>query len=113
MARGNGPQSIIIPLGHFALILVALFIVSTEADKAGEAKATAVNATTAAQDARMEARLLQSKVESDRREIAELKGIIEGVKSHEFPDKSRAIEGDGGGVERDRDAGHTRRAEVR
>lgn len=79
VAHGNGSyNSIIIPLGHFALVVVALFIVSNAADKAGESRATATNAVAMAQDARMEARVLQSKVESDRREIAELKGFIEG-----------------------------------
>jgi len=96
LAHGNGIPPVLIPLGHFALILVALFIVSNEVDKAGEAKAIAVSAidqakaamvhadqgTRAAMDradkAEKEARIEQSKTESLRNEVSELRGMILG-----------------------------------
>jgi len=78
MARGSGSQSILIPLGHFALILVALFVVSNAADKAAESKATATSAISRADTAEREARIAESKIESLRNEVSELRGMILG-----------------------------------
>lgn len=84
VAYGNGQQSLLVPLGHFALIIVALFIVSNAANQAGQSQAVAQSAVdqakvaiAAAQDARMESRLYQSKVESLRNEVSELRGMMQ------------------------------------
>lgn len=96
LARGNGVPSILIPLGHFAIILFALFIVSNAARESGESRGIANSALDQAktaivradQDKRdameradkaeKEARIEQSKTESLRNEVSELRGMMLG-----------------------------------
>lgn len=86
VARGNGSlDSVLIPLGHFALILVALFIVADAAGRAGESKGVSASAVDQAKVAiaradlaEREARIAQSKIESLRNEVSELHGMVIG-----------------------------------
>lgn len=79
MATGNGTYtSVVIPLCHVALIVASLFIVSNAAHESAESHALAQASTDKAAVAEREARLAESKIESLRNEVSELKGMVLG-----------------------------------